>query len=206
VVADATPGRRQRQADLTRADILQAARRLFASNGYRSTTVRDVAAAAGVSVQTVYDSVGSKRALVLELNNLLDSEAGVGQIARTAATEDDPHVILAVPAKVTRALLDRCGDIIRAVIGASGDEPEMAQVVAEGHRRHVGGAALIVDRLVAVGAVAADVDRAALKDTIAIVTDTATAVLLIDQYGWSTRRVERWMNATLDAVVPWNGR
>jgi AcrR family transcriptional regulator len=202
-VADTTPSRRQRQADQTRADIVQAARRLFAGKGYRATTVRDVAVEAGVSVQTVYDSVGSKRALVLELNNQLDAEAGIAQIARGAATEEDPGALLAVPTRVTRALLDHCGDIIRAVIAAAAEEPEMAQVVMEGHRRHAGGTAMVVDRLAAVGALRPDADLRALKDTVAVITDSATGILLMDQYGWSTQRVERWMLATLTATVPW---
>ena len=37
-----------------------AARRHFASKGYAATSLKEIAADAGVSVQTVYDSVGSK--------------------------------------------------------------------------------------------------------------------------------------------------
>ena len=79
------PSLRERQAQLTRDEILKAARRLFAERGYAKTSVRDVAEAAGVSAQTVYDSIGSKQALVARLNDLIDAEAGVGAIgARTA--------------------------------------------------------------------------------------------------------------------------
>ena len=49
------PSLRERQAQLTRDEILKAARRLFADRGYTRTTVRDIAEAAGVSSQTVYD-------------------------------------------------------------------------------------------------------------------------------------------------------
>jgi AcrR family transcriptional regulator len=46
--------RRLDQAQRTRADIAEAARRLFVSQGWAATTVRDVAREAGVSVPTVY--------------------------------------------------------------------------------------------------------------------------------------------------------
>ena len=72
---------RERRAELTRQSILDAARRLFAERGYSRTSVRDIAEAAGVSAQTVYDSVGSKQAIVGRLNDLLDREAGVSEIA-----------------------------------------------------------------------------------------------------------------------------
>ena len=80
-----TPSLRERKAQLTRDEILAAARRLFAERGYARTSVRDIARAAGVSTQTVYDSIGSKQALVARLNDLLDAEAGIGAIAADAA-------------------------------------------------------------------------------------------------------------------------
>src|SRR3954464_5690405 len=93
--------RRDRQAQLTRNEILDAARRLFAERGYSRTSVRDIAEAAGVSAQTVYDSVGSKQAIVGRLNDLLDREAGVGEIAQAAAASDDAAFVVATGARIT---------------------------------------------------------------------------------------------------------
>lgn len=52
------------QAQQTRRRVLESARRLFVENGYAATTVAAVAAAAGVSPETVYQSVGGKRGLL----------------------------------------------------------------------------------------------------------------------------------------------
>ena len=84
-MTDKPPRLRDRRAQLTREEILLAARRLFAERGYSRTSVRDIAEAAGVSAQTVYDSIGSKQALVAQLNDLIDAEARVGEIVGTAA-------------------------------------------------------------------------------------------------------------------------
>ena len=130
------PSLRERRAQLTRDEILQAARRLFAERGYARTSVRDIAQAAGVSAQTVYDSVGSKQALVARLNDLIDSEAGIGAIARTIGQTDDPQELVAFPARITRAILEHCGDIIHALVTGAAAEPELAAVLAEGQRRH----------------------------------------------------------------------
>ena len=43
-----------------------------------------------MSVQTVYDSVGSKADLVRRLNDLIDVEARVGEIAMTIPGMTDP--------------------------------------------------------------------------------------------------------------------
>src|SRR5438105_8681009 len=55
---------RAEQAQRTRAAVLDAAGRCFLDKGYAATTMKDVAAAAGVSVQTVFGQ-GSKAALLL---------------------------------------------------------------------------------------------------------------------------------------------
>src|SRR3954465_4679609 len=97
---------RERQAQLTRDEILKAARRLFAERGYTRTSVRDIAEAAAVSAQTVYDSIGTKQAWVARLNDLIDSEAGIAAIAGAAAQSKDPREIAALSAKVTRSILE----------------------------------------------------------------------------------------------------
>ena len=57
--------RRQEQAAATRRSVLRAARDLFTRDGYAATTVTAIAAAAGVSLDTVYASVGRKPELLL---------------------------------------------------------------------------------------------------------------------------------------------
>src|SRR4051812_29693452 len=94
---------RDRRAQLTREEVLAAARRLFAERGYTRTSVRDIAQAAGVSPQTVYDSVGSKSELVARLNDLIDVEAGVPALARAMEDTDDPVQVAATSAGITRA-------------------------------------------------------------------------------------------------------
>jgi AcrR family transcriptional regulator len=55
--------RRAQQAEQTRAAVLAAARELFAERGWAATGMRDLAAAAGVSVETVYATLGAKPAV-----------------------------------------------------------------------------------------------------------------------------------------------
>ena len=56
---------REEHAAATRHAVLSAARELFTGRGYDATSVSEVARAAGVSVDTVYASVGRKPGLVL---------------------------------------------------------------------------------------------------------------------------------------------
>src|SRR3954470_10721690 len=99
-VARERSSRREQQAQQTREEILRAARRLFAERGYTRTSVRDIARAAGVSAQTVYDSVGSKSALVARLNDVIATEAGIRELAIAAAQSTDPVEVVATPARI----------------------------------------------------------------------------------------------------------
>ena len=200
-MAENIPSRRERQARQTRDEILGAARQLFAERGYARTSVRDVAAAAGVSAQTVYDSVGSKRALVAQLNDLIDGEAGVVGLAVAAAEATDPVQVVETPARVTRRILERCGDIIRALVSGAAADPDLATVLAEGHQRHVAGAAQVVEHLRRLGALREGLAPEEAAETLAAVSDVQVALLLHEDYGWSFDRLEAWMGSTSRALL-----
>ncbi len=63
----ATTGSRQARAAATRGRIVDAARELFVSNGYRSTSLRDIAAAASVSHPGLLGHFASKDDLLAEV-------------------------------------------------------------------------------------------------------------------------------------------
>ena len=192
---------RERKAQLTRNEILQAARRLFAERGYAGTSVRDIAKAAGVSAQTVYDSVGSKQALVERLNDLIDEEANVHAIARAAAESGNPSEIAAANARVTRSILENCGDILHALVTGAAAEPELAAVLEEGHRRHTAGAASMIGALRKLDALAPSVEPDEAAETLAALADFRFALVLRDSYGWSLDRIEDWTATSSRALL-----
>ncbi|WP_307083206.1 TetR/AcrR family transcriptional regulator [Arthrobacter agilis] len=77
------PSLREAQAALTRRRIVDAAERLFLSDGYVGSSIAAVATGAGVSIQTIYNSVGNKAAL---LSAVLDLAAS-GPAAPTPVPE-----------------------------------------------------------------------------------------------------------------------
>jgi AcrR family transcriptional regulator len=195
------PTMRERQAELSRSEILLAARRLFAERGFARTSVRDIAKAAGVSTQTVYNSIGSKQAVVARLNELIDSEAGIGAMVGPIAASRDPQQVAALSARITRSMLENCGDIIRAVVTGAAAEPEIQAVLDEGHRRHLEGARTVVRLLRDMKALASTADPAATSETLAAITDFRFGLVLRESYGWSLDRIEEWMTATSRSLL-----
>ena len=83
---DLNEPRRSPKAERTRADLLTAARRVFAEKGYEGASVGDVAAAAGYTKGAVYANFGSKEELFLELAKQLT--AGDAAFKDAQAGED----------------------------------------------------------------------------------------------------------------------
>ena len=64
---DLTRNKSRTRLEQREADILQAATRLFAADGFHATSTRKIAAAAGVSEGTVFHYFSTKNALLLAI-------------------------------------------------------------------------------------------------------------------------------------------
>lgn len=83
----ATRGRRPGPSS-TREDILAAARQLFAQRGYQATTMRGIAAEAGVNAALVHHYYGSKEQLLIAAMNLPLNPADVIRELRDAGPRE----------------------------------------------------------------------------------------------------------------------
>src|SRR5919205_814453 len=113
--------KRELQAQQTRDQIVVAARRLFARDGIARTTVEAIAREAGVSAQTVYASVGSKRAIVGALIDRMELEGGSEELRRELTSTGDPRDQLRAIVRFNRRVFEggqgNLGDIIGAKKG-----------------------------------------------------------------------------------------
>jgi AcrR family transcriptional regulator len=127
--------RRREQSRETRARVLDAARRLFLRGGYGSTTVAAIAAAAGVSVETVYKTYGGKAGLVRAIrDSALAGDRAVPAEQRSdelRAREPDPRKVVAAWGTFTTEIMPRVAPILLLVRAAGVTDPEMASLQRE---------------------------------------------------------------------------
>jgi AcrR family transcriptional regulator len=185
----------------TRADILQAARRLFAERGYAATSVNDIAEEASVAVQTIYARLGSKRGIVMALLELIDEEAGVPEAAAAIATGSTPEDVLRTQNRLTRDLQERCGDIVGALIAAAALEPEVEQVVAEGLRRHRHGARFTIDRIAELGGLRHDLPPEHAIALLSAATAHDAWYELVNAHKLSWDEAEQTLNEALTRAI-----
>jgi len=99
--------------ETTRADLIDAAARIFAARGYHHTTVEDVVAEAGVAKGTVYWYWRSKKALFLAV------------LERAAAVYRDELVREAAGA---RSALDRLGRAVDGTMAFARRRPDLCRL------------------------------------------------------------------------------
>jgi AcrR family transcriptional regulator len=133
--------RRALQAEQTRAVVLTAARELFAERGWAATSMRDVAKAAGVSVETVYATLGPKPAVfTAALDGAVvgdDEPVPLNQRAAFRALGEGPLTErVAKGAALVLDILQRVNGLHRALREGARSEPVLADALrAAEHNR-----------------------------------------------------------------------
>ncbi|MEU5942569.1 helix-turn-helix domain-containing protein [Micromonospora sp. NPDC047548] len=195
------PNRRQMQAAQTRRDIILAASKLFTQHGYARTSVADIAREAGVAVQTIYASVGSKPQLITAMLDEVDTIAEIPQLAATIQRSGDPREVISLMVRLTRQLNERCHDIITGLRSGAHVDADLAAAYAAGAARHRDGAATCAQRLAQLHALRSGLDTATAATTIAVLLSTDTYAQLHTEHGWPYDHCEHWLRDTLNQLL-----
>ncbi|MEU8828928.1 helix-turn-helix domain-containing protein [Streptomyces sp. NPDC048636] len=202
------PKRRSRQKRVgdalrrdTRNRILEAAEEEFTAHGYTRTTVTRLAAAAGVSVQTLYLAWGSKRELLRGyMERALAGGAATPEDAISRFAGMPPRERLAELADLVAEIAERAATGWRLYRDASAVDPEIAADWDELQLlRHQ-----LVTRVLDGIPEAALADGLTPKDAI----DTAWTIaspdsydLLVHRLGYKPDNFRDWMKQTLTAAI-----
>jgi AcrR family transcriptional regulator len=187
---------RQRQADVTRGAILEAALALFSASGYANTSIRRLAEEAGVAVQTIYATFGSKPGVLFALLDLLDQEK-VEPIARRLMEATDPGEMLDLAAALERQVREAHGSLLRLVAQAAASDPEVAKVWERLFDRHRQGVAGLCQRLEKSGSLRRGLTVEEAMATALALTSVEAYEEVIHQRGWSYDRYEQWLASAL---------
>jgi len=189
---------RREQALVTHRRILDAARRLFIARGYAYVTMRDVAAEAGVAVQTVHAVFGTKLGLAQGIVELAfeDVDPEVLTLIRQADLAQDLMTTLRIVATSARRVQEHFADIL-LFMQQTGD-PQLLDIADRFDAVRVESLAPVVSALARAGVLRAGLTPKEAADLIWALTGPEWYGLLVRRREWDAGR---WAENLGDTLV-----
>jgi AcrR family transcriptional regulator len=190
---------REEQAKRTRQAILTSARQLFSEQGYSGTTIAQIAATAGVAVDTVYASVGTKPAVMRLLMETAISGTDqavpaeqrdyVQQVTAAATAQDKITIYAAAVTKIN----GRMAPLHLVLRGAAATAPELAGIRDEISARRAANMRLFAHDLARTGQLRPDLDTDEVADIVWSMNSAEYFTLLVRERGWDPDRFAAWL-------------
>jgi AcrR family transcriptional regulator len=198
--------RRREQASETRLRIIRSAHDLFVGQGYGRTTIAQIARAAGVAVETVYATFGSKPKLLHEVWDVTVGGGGddlpVHERAEVLAVRAEADLArrLRRLAVFNTAVSRRTAPLMVALRGAAASDAAAAAMLTEIDRQRLEAMSLHAREAAATGRLA--VTEAECRDILWSTTDGALWHRLVSGRNWADSRYAAFLgNLWVAALV-----
>jgi AcrR family transcriptional regulator len=197
-------------AQRTRTSIVETARDLLLDGGYPAMTVASLAAAAGVSPQTVYNSVGNKAAVVKAVYDQLmagdDSAIAMSDRPAFKAMFDagSRRAFAQAYAGWVRLLAGRAGPLLGALLAHGTDATLVEFMATIEQERYVGTTHAITGLRDRIGLPKQYSDEHGLHrliDAVWTLNSPDCYDRLVRRRGWSPAEYETWLTGQLVAIL-----
>lgn len=188
---------RETQAAATKHRILEAAKKLFQTEGFDRVTIGKIAIAAAVSMPTVYAIFKSKRGV---LQSLIDEALPSDQfsaLAKDAKQEKSPQKYLGISAKMARQVYDAERELMDLLCSASVVSPELKELEQEREKRRYERQGESVKKVMPEKALAKGLTTAKARDILWALTGRDVYRLLVVERGWTPDEYEKWLTQML---------
>ncbi len=189
--------RRQAQAAETRSMVVRAARDLFLEQGYGRTTVAEIGARAGVSVETIYAAFGNKATLPHRAGDITvggdDEEIVFHERPEVVAIRAEPDLAarLMLHARFAARTAERIAPFQVMVQAAAGADAAAAEMLDEMGRQRLAGMTVMAEEAEATGQLAVTVQEC--RDVVWSMTDGLLWHRLVVERGWDGDRFADWL-------------
>jgi AcrR family transcriptional regulator len=191
---------RAEQAKVTRRRVLDTTYRLLIDNGYAATTIKAVAAEAGVSIDTVYKTFGSKGKLIKDVYDVVlagdDEPTPLMErpVWREFIAETTPRAKLRKYAAVCRLLQGRLGPLLAVLVSAArSGNPELVAFAETIKGERLAGAGAVVRALAEIGRLRPELDHERARDVIWTLNSPDVYQLFVRERGWTNDEYEQWL-------------
>ena len=187
---------RDAQTAETRRRILASAQEEFVRHGFARTSISGIAAAAGVSRETVYHLVGGKAAVLKSVYDVAivgdDDQVAVAdrEEYRAMLSEPEPAAAARTFGRLSAELVGRIGPVLRVLADAA-REPELADVLEQTREERLAGTRQLLATLSGADPEIPAFGRAV--DVVWALISPELALLLTEGRGWSLAAYGDWL-------------
>lgn len=191
------------QAQATKRKIVDAATVLFLRDGFVTTTMALIAKEAGVAVQTLYLSFGSKTAILqASFDQALRGDPDAVDILQQdwvarALAETDGRAALRLFCEESAKIMGRATPIFEVMRAAAAD-PEVSEMLAHNKKLRHDGFRTIVEALSERSGFNPDLSVADAHGILYAVLSEDGVLLLVSEHGWTMERWVAWVIETVD--------
>lgn len=198
---------RREAADRTVRSIIEAARLAFIEQGYAATTMPAIAKRAGVSLDTVYASIGKKPTLFRLL-----VESAISGSGHPVEAEQRDYVIairaestaagkLGIYAAALARIHTRLAPLLRVLQVAAPLDADLESLWREIAERRSTNMRTFAENLLATGQIRAGLSAERIADVIWSMGSTEFYLLLVDERNWTVEAFERWLGESWAALL-----
>ena len=198
---------REEQARHTRVRILEAAQRRLTESGYAATTVESIAREAGVAVDTVYATFGTKRDLLAQLAyfRAAGDDAPVAVIDRegpqATRRETDQRRQIAMFARGVTDIIERIRPVDDILRSAGAVDAGVAALRAHIQEERFSSIRAFAGWLASNGPLRSGISTSDAATIIWSLTSPEVHQLFCDVRAWSRPRYVRWLTESLTEIL-----
>jgi AcrR family transcriptional regulator len=199
--------RRRERARANRKAILSEARSSFLAGGYAGTTMAAIATRAGVSVETLYGTWGSKAGLVQALlREALRGEDDTRPFEQSDAikaviAEPLPRAQLELYGRVLGEVQPKLAPIVRLLREGAGADRHLAEAYEKHKRDRLEAMQRFAELLQSRRALRPELTVERARDILWTMNSAELYELLVEDRGWSLQRYGEWIASMLAAAL-----
>lgn len=198
---------RDETARTTRRRVVAAARELFLAHGYAGTTVRKIAASAGVSEQTVYARVGNKAAILKAVYDVMlagdDEPVPMAERPEFLRMRDAPdaRALLSAYAENATRMGSRMRPVLELVFGARAVEPDLDLLATTAAAERRIGTTMFARHFVGRGFARPGLDVDDVVGIVWVLNSPQVYLLQVSDNQLADDDFQRWLTITLESCL-----
>jgi len=189
------------QVEATRQVVTDTGRYLFERDGYHRTTIRAIAAEAGLAEATVYFHFGSKPAILQAIVDRAAADAEQVRLDEGYSRSAGAVEMIETGFRSLRRHLELTAGIDRVIrdAGRAGGEPGVrTSTESPDRRRH---SRLVAERLESEGLLRAGITLGRATDVLHLLSSLEVFEILVEESGWKLDEYEQWLSSTVLALL-----